>query len=394
MPIITSLLDSDLYKTSMQQAMFHQLPGACGTYKFLCRNKGIDLRPLRDTIEEELDALCELKYTDDELNYLASIRFIKPDFIEFLRLFKLNRNHIKVRERDGVLDIRASGPLYLVSPFEIYVLSIVHELYSLKYNCHEYGQPIVYIERQEGEKRLQEKINMLHDYRTLHGVIPSIIDFGTRRRFLKIWQEHVLKELNDNKLIIGTSNMMFAKKFGITAIGTFAHEWVMLFQGLGLCPLRDSQTRAFQAWQDEYRSDLGICLSDSLGNKKFLKDFDMYFAKLFDGCRHDSGPTYEWGDSLIKHYDQMKIDPKTKSLVFSDGLDIPEAIKIYEYFKDRIKVSFGIGTNLTNDMGVPALQNVMKLIEVNGNPVAKISENPDKTMCENKEFLTYLRSVI
>jgi nicotinate phosphoribosyltransferase len=269
----------------------------------------------------------------------------------------------------------------------------VHELYSLEYNCHEYGQPYPPV-HQEGENRLQEKIRILCDYRALHGVIPSIIDFGTRRRFLKVWQEHVLKEFNDNKLITGTSNLMFAKKFGITAIGTFAHEWPQLFQGLGLCPLRDSQKQAFQAWNDEYRGDLGICLNDTLGNKKFLKDFDMYFAKLFDGCRHDSGPTYEWGDTLINHYEKMKIDPKTKSLVFSDGLDIPESIKLFEYFQNRVKVSFGIGTNLTNDMGVLALQNVMKLIEVNGNPVAKISENPDKTMCENKEFLIYLKSVL
>lgn len=387
MPIITSLLNTDLYKISMLQAMFHRLTGADGVYKFLCRNKGIDLRPLRFRIEEELDALCDLKFRDDELKYLSTIRFIKPDFIEFLRLFKLNRDHIKVTEVDGCLDIRTKGPLFLGSPFEIYVLSIVHEVYTQYYN----DRPEVIA---EGMRRLEEKCGILRRFREFNGVIPTIIDFGTRRRFTKKWQKTVLERLAEDMLIIGTSNLMYAKELGLVPIGTFAHEWVELFQGLGVCQLKDSQKYAFQAWNDEYRGDLGTCLSDTLGNAKFLKDFDMYFAKLFDGCRHDSGPAIEWGESIIRHYEKMKIDPKTKSLVFSDGLDVPETIRIFQHFRDRIKTSFGIGTNLTNDMGVPALQNVMKLIEVNGNPVAKISENPDKTMCENSEFLTYLRSVI
>jgi len=387
MPIITSLLDSDLYKITMQQVMFHQFSGACGEYKFLCRNKDMNLLPFKEEIENELDSLCNITYSEEELEYLSKIRFIKPDFIEFLKLFKLNRNHIKVSDIDGVLDIRARGPLYLVSLFEIYVLAIVHEVYSRKVNSDEYTGSM-------GNARLKEKIDLLNKYRNDNGVIPTIIDFGTRRRFSKDWQRHILKQLIDNKLIVGTSNLMFAKEFNIAPIGTFAHEFLQMFQGLDVCQLKDSQKYAFQAWCSEYRGDLGIALSDTLGTIKFLKDFDMYFAKFYDGARHDSGDPFKWGNTLIKHYESMRIDPKTKTLVFSDSLDINKAIDLYEYFKDRIKVSFGIGTNLTNDMGVPALQNVMKLVSVNNNPVAKLSNNPEKTMCENQNFINYLREVI
>jgi len=370
----------------MMQAMFHQFPGAVGEYKFLCRNN-IDLLPFKKEIDEELDNLCELQYTEDELNFLSKIRFIKPDFIEFLRLFRLNRNHIQTAEVEKKLDIRAKGPLYMSSPFEIYVLSIVHEVYTKNIN---YGSSTIAV----GHINLDKKIKLLRDYKAAHGIIPTIVDFGTRRRFTKVWQKLILERLIEEKIIVSTSNLMFAKDLGIGYMGTFAHEWCQLFQGLGTCQLRDSQKVAFQIWSSEYRGDLGCCLSDTLGTNKFLKDFDMYFAKLFDSIRHDSGDPFKWGDLMIKHYESMKIDPKTKALVFSDGLDIPTAIKLFEHFKDRIKVSFGIGTNLTNDLGVPALQNVMKLVSVNGNPVAKLSDNPSKCICEDSNFLNYLKSII
>ena len=387
MSIITSLLDTDLYKITMQQAMFHQFSGACGEYKFLCRNKDTNLLPFKEEIENELDNLCNITYSEEELEYLSKIRFIKPDFIEFLKLFKLNRNHIKVSDVDGILDIRARGPLYLVSPFEIYVLAIVHEIYSRNVNKN---LEALYT---EGIRRLNEKMRMAFDG-CVNKPFMSITDFGTRRRFNKEWHGIVLAEMIKNNFIIGTSNVMYARNYGIAPIGTVAHEFIEMFQGLGTCQLKDSQKAAFQSWCSEYRGDLGTVLSDTLGTEKFLKDFDMYFAKLFDSVRHDSGNPFKWGDKIISHYESLRIEPKTKSLIFSDGLDIPLALRLYDYFRGRIKVSFGIGTNLTNDNSTVPLQNVMKLISINGNPVAKISDNPEKTVCTNLDFLKYLKSVI
>jgi len=146
-------------------------------------------------------------------------------------------------------------------------------------------------------------------------------------------------------------------------------------------------------WAREYRGDLGIALTDVIGMDAFLRDFDMFFAKLYDGCRHDSGDPIEWGEKLIAHYESMNINPKTKTAIWSDGLTIPKAISIYMNFHERIKCGFGIGTNLTNDVGFDPLNIVIKMIECNGQPVAKLSDSPGKTMCEDKEYVKYLKKV-
>jgi nicotinate phosphoribosyltransferase len=190
----------------------------------------------------------------------------------------------------------------------------------------------------------------------------------------------------------GTSNVYLAKKLGMTPIGTMAHEFMQAFQALDV-RLRDSQKAALEAWVHEYRGDLGIALTDVVGMDAFLRDFDLYFAKLFDGLRHDSGDPYIWGDKAIAHYKKLKIDPKTKILTFSDGLNLDKAWELHQYFKDRIKTSFGIGTNLTNDMGITPINIVLKLVECNGQPVAKLSDSPGKTMINNNTYLAYLRQV-
>lgn len=182
------------------------------------------------------------------------------------------------------------------------------------------------------------------------------------------------------------------KKLGITPIGTMAHEFLQAFQALDV-RLRDSQKAALETWVREYRGDLGVALTDVVGMDAFLRDFDLYFAKLFDGLRHDSGDPYAWGDKAIAHYQTLKIDPKTKSLTFSDGLTIKKAWDLHQYFKTRIKTNFGIGTNLTNDMGLTQLNIVLKLVQCNGQPVAKLSDSPGKVMIENNTYLAYLKQV-
>ncbi|WP_201532767.1 nicotinate phosphoribosyltransferase [Psychrobacter ciconiae] len=397
-PIITSLLDNDLYKFTMLQAMLHQFPQTHGVYRFRCRNNEATAYPLadvQDALEYQLDRLCELRFLPDELEYLRSLRFIRSDFVDYLELFQLKRRFIKVSaDSKGRLCIDIEGPMIQAMFFEVFVLAIVNELYFSALST-----PEVIL---EGQKRLDAKVELLHDYARQIANQPKsdfmppfiVADFGTRRRFSKQWQEHVVTTLRraEPNIVSGTSNVLLAKKLKMTPIGTMAHEFLQAFQALDV-RLRDSQKAALEAWVHEYRGDLGIALTDVVGMDAFLRDFDLYFAKLFDGLRHDSGDPYVWGEKAIKHYQKLKIDPKTKALTFSDGLNLQKAWELHQYFKDRIKTSFGIGTNLTNDMGLTQLNIVLKLVECNGQPVAKLSDSPGKTMINNDTYLAYLRQV-
>ncbi|OLF40284.1 MULTISPECIES: nicotinate phosphoribosyltransferase [unclassified Psychrobacter] len=395
-PIITSLLDNDLYKFTMLQAMLHQFPQTHGVYRFRCRNNKDTVYPLadiKDALEQQLDSLCELRFLEDELEYLRGLRFIRSDFVDYLELFKLKRRFITVStdEKDR-LCIDIEGPMIQAMFFEVFVLAIVNELY---FSALSDAQVLA-----EGQHRLDAKVELLHYYAAEQSSYnpdtpPFIVaDFGTRRRFSKSWQAHVVETLHKAapKIVGGTSNVYLAKKLGMTPIGTMAHEFMQAFQALDV-RLRDSQKAALEAWVHEYRGDLGIALTDVVGMDAFLRDFDLYFAKLFDGLRHDSGDPYVWGDKAIAHYKKLKINPKTKILTFSDGLDLDKAWELHQYFKDRIKTSFGIGTNLTNDMGITPINIVLKLVECNGQPVAKLSDSPGKTMINNDTYLAYLRQV-
>ena len=395
-PIITSLLDNDLYKFTMLQAMLHQFPQTHGVYRFRCRNNKDALYPLADIkepLERQLDSLCELRFLEDELEYLRGLRFMRSDFVDYLELFKLKRRFITVStDEEGRLFIDIEGPMIQAMFFEVFVLAIVNELYFDALS----SDTVI----EEGQRRLDEKVFLLHQYAAEqtkeNGDTPPFIvaDFGTRRRFSKAWQAHVVQTLHhaEPKIVSGTSNVYLAKKLGMTPIGTMAHEFMQAFQALDV-RLRDSQKAALEAWVHEYRGDLGIALTDVVGMDAFLRDFDLYFAKLFDGLRHDSGDPYIWGDKAIAHYEKLKIDPKTKILTFSDGLNLDKAWELHQYFKDRIRTSFGIGTNLTNDMGITPINIVLKLVECNGQPVAKLSDSPGKTMINNDTYLAYLRQV-
>ena len=395
-PIITSLLDNDLYKFTMLQAMLHQFPQTHGVYRFRCRNNKDTVYPLadiKDALEQQLDSLCELRFSEDELEYLRGLRFIRSDFVDYLELFKLKRRFITVStDEKNRLCIDIEGPMIQAMFFEVFVLAIVNELY---FSALSDAQVLA-----EGQRRLDAKVELLHHYAAEQSSYspdtpPFIVaDFGTRRRFSKSWQAHVVETLHKAapKIVGGTSNVYLAKKLGMTPIGTMAHEFMQAFQALDV-RLRDSQKAALEAWVHEYRGDLGIALTDVVGMDAFLRDFDLYFAKLFDGLRHDSGDPYVWGDKAIAHYKKLKINPKTKILTFSDGLDLDKAWELHQYFKDRIKTSFGIGTNLTNDMGITPINIVLKLVECNGQPVAKLSDSPGKTMINNDTYLAYLRQV-
>ena len=408
--IITSLLDTDLYKFTMMQVVLHQFPGAQVEYRFKCRNSGIkagvepgsngkasiNLAAHVAEIREEIRALCSLHFQDAELAYLRSMRFIKSDFVDFLGLFKLNEKYITVTPlASGEIDITIQGPWLHTILFEIPVLAIVNEVYFR--NTHRLP------DFAEGRRRLDLKIEQLR----APGLADlKIADYGTRRRFSKAWHDEVLRVLS-SKLgtaqspgnmagvqgqLAGTSNVLLAMKLGLTPLGTMAHEYLQAAQALGP-RLRDSQVFGFESWAKEYRGDLGIALSDVYGMSAFLRDFDMYFCKLFDGARHDSGDPFQWGERMIDHYVKNRVDPKTKILIFSDGLTVPRTVELYQQFRGRCQLAFGIGTNLTNDLGYEPLQIVIKMVRCNGQPVAKLSDTPSKNMCDDEKYLAYLRQV-
>ena len=378
--IIESLLDTDFYKLTMMQGVLHQFPGTGTTveYTFKCRNKAKWDQRIVDRIEDELSYFCTLKFLQKELDYLKSIPFFKKDFIDFLSLYKPNCEHISVCLKDKELQIIVEGSWLLTIMFEVPILAIVNEVYFE----NEYPS--------EGVKRLSTKLRMIRNIEDF-----KFADFGTRRRYNKEWQRMVVEtavvNIPDN--FIGTSNVMFANRFNVKPIGTMAHEWIQAGQGIGVKVI-DSQKRMLQAWVDEYRGDLGIALTDTLGVDAFIKDFDKYFAKLYDGVRHDSGDPIEWGEKMIAHYQSMGIDPQTKSFVFSDGLTFPKAVEVLDHFRNRANVVFGIGTNFTNDFAdITPLQIVMKMTKCNRHPVAKISDSLGKGMCKDEEYLNYLKKV-
>jgi len=384
--IIESLLDTDLYKFTMMQVVLHHFPGAQAEYRFKCRNPNIDLTPYVDEIRDEVRGLCTLRFRPDELAYLRRWRFFKSDYVDLLGLFQLDERFIRIEQlagSDNEIDITIKGPWLHTILFEVPVLAIVSEIYYR----HNVAEP----DYEEGRRRLAAKIAQAN---TIGGTDFRIADYGTRRRFSRGWQDEVIRTLKHDMAphFVGTSNVRFAMEQGLTPLGTMAHEYLQACQAAGP-RLRDSQAFAFNMWAREYRGDLGIALSDVVGLDAFLRDFDLFFCKLFDGVRHDSGDPFEWGDKLIAHYQKMRIDPHTKTMVFSDSLNIPLAMRLYEYFKGRAQTSFGIGTNLTNDLGYEPLQIVIKMTRCNGQPVAKISDEPTKTMDYDPSYVAYLREV-
>lgn len=383
-PIIESLLDTDLYKFTMQQLVLHHFPGVEVEYEFKCRTKGVDLAPLIGEIQEQINHLCTLGFTEEELGYLRGLRFIKPSYTGFLEDFKLNPKHVSVEADPSDpcgISIHIKGSWFHTILFEVPILAIVNEAYFRASAPHP--------DYKAGLEKVEAKIKM-----GLSADTPETFkysDFGTRRRFSRHWQERVVVALKNGapSQFTGTSNVLLAKKHGLTPIGTMAHEYLQACQALGP-NLRSFQTFAFEKWAQEYRGDLGIALSDVVGIDPFLKDFDLYFCKLFDGARHDSGDPFVWGEKMIAHYQKNRIDPRTKNLVFSDGLDFPKAIELHKAFGERSNPVFGIGTNLTNDLGFKPLNVVIKMTRCSGHPVAKISDSPGKAMCKEAWFLRAL----
>lgn len=382
-PVIVSLLDTDLYKFNMDQVIFHKHTDLCGQYYFKCRNKDIVFTAeMEDEINAQIDHLCTLRFTKDELDYLRSIRFIKNDYVEFLRLWRPIRDYVTVgRTESGELSVVVDGPLFSAMQFEIFLLEIINEVYfRMKYDYETL--------RKSAEEKLDAKIKALND-----GTYTfKFAEFGCRRRLSREWEDVVVKRLaTETDKCVGTSNVYLAKKYNLTPIGTYAHEYVQMYQGIDKIPLAYTNHYAMKDWYDEYQGDNGTALTDTITTDLFLRDFNRSNVNNYTGVRHDSADPYEWGEKIIKHYESYGVDPKTKLLLFSDSLDFDRAQSLYDYFKDRTKVSFGIGTFCSNDTCEKALNIVIKLQYVNGRPVAKLSDAPGKAMCRDENYLEYLR---
>lgn len=384
-PIIISLLDTDLYKFNMNQVMFHKHTDLIGEYHFKCRNKGVTwTEEMFDEINEQIDHLCTLTFKEDELNYLRSIRFIKDDYVEFLRLWRPLRDYVKTElSDDGELSIIVKGPLFSAMQFEIYLLEIVNEVYfRMRFGYEDL--------RYSAKERLNAKIEAFKSGKYNF----NFAEFGCRRRLSRAWQDTVVRKLIETGHCVGTSNVYLAMKYNIKPIGTYAHEFVQMYQGISKIPLAYTNYYAMKDWFNEYNGDNGIALTDTLTTDLFLLDFDYLQASTYTGLRHDSGDPYEWGEKVIQHYKDLGIDPKTKTLLFSDSLDFDKAEQIYQYFKDKCKVSFGIGTYCSNDTSALPLNIVIKLQYVNGKPVAKLSDVEGKTMCSDEQYLNHLQEAV
>ncbi|MCK9509788.1 MAG: nicotinate phosphoribosyltransferase [Pigmentiphaga sp.] len=385
--IIESLLDTDLSKFSTMQVVLHHFPAAQVEYRYQCQTPGIDLRPCLPDIREAVTQLCRLRFTPEELAYLGSLRFIKSDFVDFLGLFHLPEQCIAIdasSERPGELDITIRGSWLHTILFEIPVLSIINEVY----NRRESPRPPL----AEGRRRLRAKIDLIRQEPTRDEF--RVADYGTRRRFSRVWHDEVLRTLAEElgPTVAGTGNVALARRYGLKPLGTMEHEYLQACQALGP-RLRESQVYALETWAREYRGDLGIALSDVYGMEAFFRDFDMFFCKLFDGARHDSGDPFVWAERLLRHYEFNRVDPRSKTLVFSDNITIPLALELARRFHSQCRLSFGIGAKLTNDLGPDPLRLTMKMVRCNGQPVAKVSDIPDNALCDDPAYLAYLRQV-
>lgn len=388
-PCVVSLLDTDLYKFNMNQVMFHKHTNLNGVYLFKCRNKGVKFTmEMCEEINAQIDHLCTLTFSEEELNYLGSLRFIKPDYVEFLRLWRPLRRYVNCylvcdESGEGELRIEVIGPLFSAMQFEIYLLEIVNEVYfRMKYDY----LSLVASAREKLYHKILGFREELYDFK--------FAEFGCRRRLSREWQDYVVGELLNTGHCVGTSNVYLAMKYGCKPIGTYAHEYVQMYQGVPGVTLAYTNKMAMDEWFEEYQGDNGTALTDTLGTDLFLMDFNKLQANCYTGVRHDSGDPIEWGEAMIEHYESLGIDPKTKTLLFSDSLNFDKAQTIYNHFHSRINVSFGIGTYLSNDTSVDPLNIVIKLQYVNGHPVAKLSDDWGKAMCQDGDYLEYLKGAV
>ncbi|MCS3424833.1 nicotinate phosphoribosyltransferase [Rahnella sp. BIGb0603] len=383
-PILTSLLDTDAYKLHMQQAVYHRYRNINVVAEFRCRGDEL-LGEYAGEIRLQIQKMSQLALTDDEFTYLSGLPFFTRDYLNWLKTFHYNPEHVTVSDHNGHLHVRIEGPWREVIMWEVPLLAVISEV------VHRQRSPE--ITAQMAVDQLRKNLASFKEQAADIDLSAfRLMDFGTRRRFSGEVQEAIVTTLkNEFPYLVGTSNYDLAHKLQLTPVGTQAHEWFQAHQQISPV-LANSQRAALQAWLDEYPDQLGIALTDCITMDAFLRDFGTKFANAYQGLRHDSGDPVEWGEKAIAHYQALGIDPMTKTLVFSDNLDLDKALHLYRHFHQRVNLVFGIGTRLTcNIPHVKPLNIVIKLVQCNGKPVAKLSDSPGKTICQDKAFVKALR---
>lgn len=374
--MINSILDDDIYKFYMMNAITKLYPDTVVIYKFKNRGKHRFNQEFLNQFDDFMKNQIEhIVMTDEEVKWLRkTCPFFTPDYISFLKDYRFNPNEVAYSlDEENNLVLEINGLWNSTIMWEIVLMAAISEIYfktvdtNWNHDLEDYRQ------------RTYDKFSRLFDANV------TIADFGTRRRRSAEVQDIVVETGKNFPNFIGTSNPYLAMKYGVRPIGTQAHEWICGISALE--SLNHPNRLAMQKWAEVYHGELGIALTDTYGTDSFLKDFDVYYAKLFDGVRHDSGSPYEFCNKILDHYKKLGINPMLKTAVFSDGLDVDTCIKINEYCKNKIRCSFGCGTHLTNDfLNSPALNMVIKLHKVNDFFVVKLSDNPGKEMGEAKSL--------
>lgn len=370
--MIHSILDSDLYKFSMQHAVMKLFPNSKVQYEFIDRNNTIYPDGFDDELRKRIYAMANLRLTKEEYVFLSkACPYLDKVYLDFLNGYTYDPSEVGVIQNNGKLQVKISGYWYRTILWEVPIMALISELY---FEMTKQEPDDIIIQTKTNTEKAQ--------FMKMHAL--KFADFGTRRRFSYEVQKKVVYDLLNygGESFVGTSNVHFAMMYKTKPIGTHAHEWFMFHAAKYGYKL--STLIALDNWSNVYRGNLGIALSDTLTTDIFLKSYDMMHAKLFDGVRHDSGDPLQFMDKVINHYIKLGIDPSTKTIIFSDGLNVKEALKIAQYCKNRIKLSFGIGTNFTNDVSVTPLNMVIKMTAADPNgdgdwiPTVKLSDNPGK----------------
>jgi nicotinate phosphoribosyltransferase len=386
-PIITSLLDTDFYKLTMMQCVFHHFRSTKARYKFISRktNIGEKIGPLRYLIQEQINQLCLLTFNQEQINYLKSLNLFQADFLDYLSAFRLNSDHLQIKATDQTFELIIEGPWVETILFEVPILAIISETYTQTLLTPE----LLF----DAKLKLEHKIEYIQIQPQQSLKNFKFSDFGTRRRFSKNWQDFTVSLLHEKipNFLYGTSNILLSKNLNMQPIGTMAHEYLQAFQVLAP-DLGTHQRTALEIWLQEYKGLLAVALTDVINIDCFLKEFTPELAKRYRGLRHDSGDPIVWGNKVIDYYLQHHISPKNKLLVFSDSLTFTKMLEIYKAFNETIPVLFGIGTNLTNDFNLPSLDIVIKLTHINDQAVVKISDTPQKRVCEDPIMLDKLNA--
>ncbi|WP_294200058.1 MULTISPECIES: nicotinate phosphoribosyltransferase [Chryseobacterium] len=368
---LNSILDNDFYKITMQNAVVKLFPGSIVKYEFINRGKHQFPEGFDVALREAVNKMAELKLTKEEKKFMArTCPYIDLPYLDFLEGYHYDPSEVKIHQEGSDLSVTVEGLWYRTILWEVPLLALISELH---YEMN-------HMERDSNEVVMSKTLEKADALAKL-GV--TFAEFGTRRRHSHKVQNLVMEALTQKKesTFIGTSNVHFAMKYGVKPIGTHAHEWFMFHAAE--YGFKMANELALEHWVDVYRGDLGVALSDTYTTDVFFQQFDKKFAKLFDGVRHDSGDPLEFADKTIAHYQKHGINPLFKYIIFSDGLNLEKVEEITNYCRGKIGISFGIGTNLTNDVGLKPMNIVMKLIGVQAPnkeliPTVKLSDEHGK----------------